>query len=67
LSYPLALARHLGRDDLQIHAPSALDDFRLYAGRVLPGLVLDHATVLLPRQRDHFDRALGCVAEPSHP
>lgn len=63
LSYPKALAQYLGRQDLHIYSPSALDDHRLYAGRRLSGIVLDHATDLNARQWEHYQGALARVTE----
>jgi hypothetical protein len=46
LGYPIDLARHLGRTDLKIVSLHDLDDERLYAGRHLPGIVIDHTAAL---------------------
>lgn len=47
LSYPKALAHYLGRGDLLIAGPSALyDEGRRWAGRLLSGVVVDHACAL---------------------
>lgn len=46
LSYPKALARHLGRDDLQIKPLSWLQIQNLAAWHAVSGVVLDHAAYL---------------------
>src|SRR5690606_35489389 len=38
LSYPMALARHIGRDDLKIYSPSVLEDDRL-RGVIVPEII----------------------------
>lgn len=54
LSYPRDLARHLGRDDIKIVSPDALDGYRLHGLR-LP-IILDHAAarVLNSRQWERY-------------
>jgi hypothetical protein len=54
LSYPRDLARHIGRDDLKIYSPSALEDDRL-RGIIAPEVVVDHAARLTDRQYEQLD------------
>lgn len=49
LSYPLNLARHLGRKDLHILPPEALDMHGMTRGNIT-GVVIDHAAELSPDQ-----------------
>src|SRR5947207_1411596 len=49
LSYPRDIARHLGRSDLEIVAPSWLEGHH-WRGRYLSGLVIDHACALTHAQ-----------------
>jgi hypothetical protein len=58
--YPQKLARKLGREDLVIVGPNWLTDQR-WAGRDLPGIVVDHATVLERPAWDELQRALTRV------
>lgn len=51
LDYPLALAKKLGRDDLEIVAPSMFESNYFY-GRTFTGFVIDHAAELTDRQID---------------
>ena len=44
LVYPKALARKLGRSDLEIHSPSFLRE--RFRGRRFSGLIIDHSTEL---------------------
>lgn len=62
LSYPLALARKLGRDDLQIETPGWLTDYR-YVGQRLKGLVVDHAIQYTDQIAYHIERARTYVNE----
>lgn len=50
LSYPVALAKHLGRTDLEIYSPYWLESNR-YRGREVSAVVVDHAAELTRRQR----------------
>ena len=50
LDYTKSLARHLGRMDLWIYPPTALENQSL-RGRDYPEIVLDHAVQLTERQR----------------
>lgn len=54
LSYPKALARRLGRDDLDIKTLTWLDDDNHFMGREYSGVVLDHAAVPTGKQMDNF-------------
>lgn len=54
--YPKALARHLGRSDLEIVSPSILSEgaYRL-RGRRLSGIIVDHAGQPNADERDLLD------------
>lgn len=62
LDYPRALARTLGRTDLEIVSPSWLTDDR-WRGRELSGIILDHHAldVLNKEQWKHLRYARSCV------
>jgi hypothetical protein len=49
LQYPNALAKHLGRVDLQIRSSSTLDNLSELRGINLP-VIVDHAAELTPEQ-----------------
>lgn len=51
LDYPQALARKVGRDDLEIVSPTVFES-NYFLGRNLTGLVIDHAARLTDRQID---------------
>lgn len=59
LDYPSALARHIGREDLQIKAPSWFEN--RWRGLELTGVVVDHAARLSDRQWDGYQGALSRV------
>jgi hypothetical protein len=60
--YPRALARRLGRTDLQIEPLSGLDDGHRLRGVRAPALILDHAARLSGRQRCVFEHlGQACV------
>ena len=60
LDYPRQLARKLGRTDLKIYSPSALENHFL-AGLRFPAIVLDHACDLTADQIYGFNRLLTFV------
>ena len=57
LHYPRALAKQLGRADLEIVGPGWLESDRWY-GRTLSGLVTDHALAFSARQWQGVNAAL---------
>jgi hypothetical protein len=59
LYYPRMLAKRIGRDDLQIQAPSWLED--RWRGMKMTGLVLDHAAELTDRQWEGYQCALAQI------
>jgi hypothetical protein len=66
LRYPVHLARFLHREDLQIVGPAWLNGYA-WEGKRLSAIVLDHATVLEPRQEHILDRARERVLLPDEP
>ena len=54
LNYPKRLALDLGREDLEIVAPSWLE-YNRFMGRIMSGLILDHAVNLTDRQREVYE------------
>jgi len=61
LLYPMHLALHLGRRDLQIVGPSWLDMPKCY--RLLTGVVVDHAADLTENQLNGLDDVRRRIAE----
>jgi len=57
--YPIRLARKIGREDLQIKAPTWLEE--RWIGLELTGVVVDHAARLTDRQWDGFQGAITRV------
>ena len=57
--YPRFLARKIAREDLQIKAPTWLEN--QWRGLELTGVVVDHAARLTDRQWDGFQGALTRV------
>lgn len=64
LYYPVALALHLGREDLEIVSPSWLDN-RNIRGRIFSGVIADHECryTLTLDQEGAFELALTRVRE----
>lgn len=60
LFYPKELAKKIGRTDLEIVSPGRFDGYSFH-GRMLSGLVLDHAAKLTDRQWENFKYAMRCV------
>lgn len=59
LKYPRRLAHDIGREDLQIKAPTWLED--RWRGLEITGLVVDHAASLTHNQLDGYLRAITRV------
>jgi hypothetical protein len=60
LDYPDALAKKLGRSDLEIVGPSWLDG-NAWRGRRLSGLIVDHAAYLSDSQKYGLHMAMARV------
>jgi hypothetical protein len=58
LSYPINLAKMLGRFDLEIVTPDWLSS-RRWRGRKFSGITLDHAAELTAIQQENFEEALS--------
>jgi hypothetical protein len=56
LDYPRALARSIGRDDLEFVSPERLE-YSCFDGRELSAVILDHAAHLTSRQWNGLHRA----------
>ena len=56
LHYPKSLAKSLGRRDLEIVSPYWLESCA-FAGRILSGIIIDHATVFTLEQMCRLDEA----------
>ena len=50
LSYPKHIAHKLGRGDLEIVSPLWLESPQRWAGRILKGVVIDHACLMTDKQ-----------------
>jgi hypothetical protein len=61
LHYPRDLAKELGRTDLVIDSPTALEWPGRHVGKKLTGIVLDHACVLTDDQHEGYQRLLAYV------
>lgn len=61
-SYAMHLARHLGRDDLQIVSQVALDPPGHRFQGIKRSIVIDHACELTPRQRETHAELMRIVA-----
>ena len=58
--YPRGLARRIGRGDLVVVSPAALENMSM-RGMTWPGIALDHACSLTPAQTIGYNNLLAYV------